>query len=106
MPPTTNSPKTPGKPISFRLDEDNQRILAERAAELGVSAHELARFYVTEALRGQQGPPAVIMGLSGLLEGLVHLRADLLLAVEALLASAGKASPEEAIAWIKENYKP
>ena len=97
---------------SFRLEEASQRVLAERAAALGVSPHELARRYVLESLKPVPSPPdrpshdpaELLEGLQAVYYHLLETRKDLALAVEALLSRAGQVSEAEAHAWVRENY--
>ena len=96
----------------FRLDVASQRALAERAAALNISSHELARRYVLEALKVASSPPApsapdpavVLEGLKAVFYHVVETRKDIVLGVEALLRRAGKVSEGEAHAWVRENY--
>ena len=91
--------------IGFRLDEDSSRELASRAAKLDVSTHELARFYVLQVLQEDQERTALHDAIKGLHRQLIQQQQDFSLAVEALLASAGKASPTEARTWVHQNLE-
>ena len=90
-------------PIGFRLDEASRRILAQRAAQLGVSPHALARHYVLEQLGEAEDREMLREEVTALRSELTALRADLALAVEALLVSAGKVPPAEAQTWVSQN---
>ena len=90
-------------PIAFRLEEDLREVLVSRAEELGVSPHLLARHYVTEQLYEAEDRSAARESLTTLQTDLRELRADLALAVEALLVSAGKVPPAEAQTWVSQN---
>ena len=87
--------------ISFRLQPDEIHVLAERAARLGVSRHELARHYVVEALAAAEELAAVGAAVSALHHEMLGLRQDLALSVEALLASAGEVSEKQAHTWVE-----
>ena len=97
-------PEAPSNSVGFRLDDESLRVLCERAAKLKISRHELARFYLLQVLQEEQERTALHDAIVGLHRQLVQQREDALLAVEALLASAGKASEAEARTWIKENF--
>lgn len=105
MPRKITRPRAPRICVGFRLDEESHRVLTERAANLKVSPHELARFYVLQILQEEQERTALHDAVAGLHQQLIQQREDFLLGLEALLASAGKATAEEAHAWIHENYK-
>ncbi|MGE3312518.1 MAG: hypothetical protein AB7O66_21330 [Limisphaerales bacterium] len=87
QPPTT---------ITFRFDNENAVLLAERAARLKVSPHELAREYVLQALHEAEERAALHAAV-------IALRQDVGTAAGALLTSAGKMTREDALAWVKEN---
>ena len=93
-------------PIAFRLEEDLREVLVSRAEELGVSPHLLARHYVTEQLYEAEDRSAARESLTTLQTDLRELRADLALAVEALLVSAGKVPAAEARKWVEESFHP
>ena len=90
-------------PIGFRLAKAQRQALLRRAAELGVSHHELARHYVLEALGEAEDRVLLREDLAVLQNEVNTLRADLALAVEALLVSAGKVPRAEARAWVQQN---
>ena len=94
------SPADPAHPpttIKFRFEEEHSALLAERAARLGISPHELAREYVLEMLHEGEERAALRAAVAS-------LRQDIFVAAGALLTSAGKMSREEARAWVKTNY--
>jgi hypothetical protein len=87
--------------IGFRLELDQAGLLAERAARLGVSPHELARYYVVESLLAAEELAAVGNAVGIVHQQMQQLNKDLALAVEALLASAGRVSEKQARDWVK-----
>ena len=93
-------------PIGFRLDEASRRILAQRADQLGVSPHALARQYVLELLGEAEDREMLREEVTALRSELTVLRTDLALAVEALLVSAGKVPAAEARKWVEESFQP
>lgn len=95
--------RQPTPVTSFRLDPDELELLAERAAHLGVSPHELARHYVVEALVASEELAAVGAAVNALLYQMQGLRQDLAFSVEALLASAGEVNDEQARGWVAAN---
>ena len=109
--PTSLGPQAPTT-TSFRLDAASQCALAERAAALNISSHELARRYVLESLQPvlrQPNLPALdsaelLEGLKAVYYHLLETRKDVALAVEVLLSQAGQVSETEAHAWVRENY--
>lgn len=90
--------------ISFRLDDPSSRVLAERATRLGVSPHELARHYVLEILQQAEERAALREAVVALHKEITGFREDIALATEALLASAGKVTDQEAHAWVEEHF--
>ena len=99
------NPKTPRPGIGFRLDEESLQILVQRAALLKVSKHKLARTYVLQLLREEEERVALHEAVAGLHRQLVQQRMDFLLALEALLHSAGHASAKEAQDWVQANFR-
>lgn len=89
--------------IGFRLDTDARAILTRRAIALGISPHDLARHYVLELLHCNEERAALRDAIVQLRQEIIESRKDTALSTEALLASAGKASPEEASSWTREN---
>ena len=100
--------RTPLAPatIGFRLDLEARSILARRAESLGVSPHDLARHYVLECLHSDEDRAALREAIVELRKEMIEARQDVTLSTEALLASAGKASPAEASSWTRENLGP
>jgi hypothetical protein len=91
--------------IGFRLDDASRHALAERAARLGLSRHELARHYVLEMLHASEERAALREAIRGLGEQILHLREDLVLVAENLLTAVGKVDPEEMRAWVETNFQ-
>jgi hypothetical protein len=89
-------PERPPTTITFRFDEQSAALLAERAARLGVSSHELAREYVHEMLHEAEERAVLLAAVNA-------LRQDIGTAAGALLTSAGKMSREAAVAWVRTN---
>ena len=87
--------------IGFRLEPEAAEALAERANCLKVSPHDLARYYVVEALAASQHLTGMGIAMQALNRELNGLRADLALSVEALLASAGEVGEKQARAWVE-----
>jgi len=90
--------------ITFRLEAELCRPLVQRAVALGVSPHELARHYVLAVLQEPAERTALLQALGHLGEQVTGSREDIALAVEALLASAGKVTAEEARAYVLEHF--
>lgn len=91
--------------IGFRLDEDNARLLIERAAEQKVSPGELARACVIEIMHQAEALAELDRALMRLKDGLDQSAARNALGVEALLVSAGKVEGEEALKWVDANLR-
>ncbi len=89
--------------IGFRLDPDSSRVLAERAARLGVSPHDLARHYVVELLHEREERAALRAAFEQLHQNLQQFRSDFAFAVEAVLTSAGQVPEDEARTWVKKS---
>lgn len=112
-----SKPRLEPQVISFRLDSHQWGQMCERAQALELSAHALARFYVTEALltstqMADLGTAVheLHVELQELLSAVHQLhaelrgqRADLALGVQALLASAGKSTAKEAKTWVEQS---
>ena len=101
--PTSQPERLTPATIGFRLDLDSSRVLAERAARLGVSPHELARHYVVELLHESEERAAFRTAFEQVQQNLEQFRNDFAFAVEALLSSAGKVSKEEARTWVAKS---
>jgi hypothetical protein len=112
MPRKTHSPTLQPDPLApamvgFRLgDEESRRLLGQRAARLGVSPHDLARYYVLEMLQERQERAVLREALGELHEQFQQFRADFAFAVQGLLTSAGKVSENQARAWVNASIKP
>ena len=99
-PPELFTPAT----ITFRFDDpEERRVLAERAAQLGVSPHELARHYVREILQQAEEREALREAIKQLNKNQRQFHKDFAFAVQALLTSAGKVSSQKAEAWVAES---
>lgn len=96
--------KSSSSPIGFRLDALSRRVLVERAEQLGISPHELARHYVLELLGEAEERSALREAVTDLHLQLTQVRADLALSIQALLTSAGKVPAAEAAQWVEENF--
>jgi hypothetical protein len=90
--------------IAFRVDEQTGRALAERAARLGVSPHNLAHHLVVFLFHEADHHAELRDALIVLNENMVKLRGDLATVAKALLAAAGKVEPQEADAWVKKVF--
>ena len=99
-----NSVPSAALPIGFRLDAVSRQVLAERAARLNVSPHDLARDYVMETLQASEERAALREAIRALSAQMQHLREDLALVAENLLVSAGKVTPREARTWVESNF--
>lgn len=97
------SPSVPAV-IGFRLDEESSAVLCHRAAALGVSPHDLARRYLIEVLHEPEERAALRAAVVALHQEITGTREDIALATEALLASAGKVTDQEAHAWVEEHF--
>ena len=97
-------PQGQSSTIGFRLDHDARQVLAERAALLGVTPHQLARQYVLEALMKAEEGAFVRAALTAIHQEVSKVRADLIFSVQALLSGAGNLGEKEAEKWVKENF--
>lgn len=91
--------------IVFRLDDENNRLLCQRAATLKMSPGELARVYLVEALHQSVSRDDWCGTISQLQKRMDQLAAGHALAVEALLASAGRVDREFAHQWVNLNLR-
>lgn len=100
---------TKSQHLTFRLPNEDARRLAAQARAVGLSPGGLARLLVLQALTDSHTAElAEEVGrqrreLSALRGELRDWRRQLALAVEALLVDGGKAEPEEAAEWVREN---
>lgn len=100
-----DSPQKEGSStIGFRLDGDTRRVLEERAAAFGRGPHDLARQYVLEALMAAEERQQLREAVTVLGKQVAELREEFAHAVQTLLVSAGKVNPEQAEAWVQENF--
>ena len=99
------SPLLPNVPtsIGFRLEESSRQVLAERAARLGVSPHELARYYVLQALNEAEERRVQRENMETLQREIAAGRKDLSIATWAILQASGKIKEDEASSWVKTN---
>jgi len=93
-------------PVTFRMDMEAHRALANRAKTLGLSIHQLAEIYVLESLCLVEERSALCEAVKNTNAMVAALRSNLSLSVEALLSAAGKASEEEARKWVTECFSP
>jgi hypothetical protein len=92
--------KEPKKTVAFRLDEELLTRLRAKAKELEVSPSICARILLTEALLGES---YVMEELREIGERQLRHEKHLKTATVALLVDAGKASVEDAEAFVREN---
>lgn len=92
--------KEPKKTVAFRLEKEILALLNAKAKELGVSPGAYARLLVTEALLGQS---FLLEEVREMTERQLRHERHLKTATVALLVDAGKASPEEAESFVREN---
>lgn len=93
------SSRTASNPVAFRLPAAEHRRLASAASELGLSPGTFARQLVVRAM-SDQSTTEILAEIEVLRRSISRLRDDLATAVVALLADAGKASADEARAWV------
>lgn len=104
MPRQRANPKTLPDVATFRLKDEDMRLLVDRAQAMGISHHELARSYTLERLHDGEERAALRESVSNLqvqLEQLTEIHKD---GVEVLLSYAGKLSREKAEEWTNENF--
>ncbi|MHC1763397.1 MAG: hypothetical protein AB9869_03680 [Verrucomicrobiia bacterium] len=106
LPPGLEGDTCAPETVGFRLELQYRMILGERAAKLGVSAHDLAKLYVTERILEAQEREALRVAVKATNEDLQTLREDLAYAVKALLSSAGKLTKDQSKAWVEEHIQP
>lgn len=95
--------------LTFRLPAEDARLLAARARAVGLSPGGLARLLVLQALTDSHTAElAEEVGrqrqeLSALRDEMRDWRRQFAQAVEALLVDGGKAEPDEAADWVRDN---
>jgi hypothetical protein len=95
--------------LTFRLPAADAWLLAARARTAGLSSGSLARLLVVQALADTHTAELVEevtrqrRELAELREEFRQWRRVFALAVEALLVDAGKAEPDEAAEWVRDN---
>lgn len=87
--------------IGFRLDAEAYQVLARRAARLGRSPHELAKFYTIDMLEQDENRANLAEGIRLCIRKLDGLHQNI--ASTAILVATGRCSDQEARAWVKEN---
>jgi hypothetical protein len=70
---------------------------------MGVSIHQMARYYVTRCLSEGEERDALGRHLRELVQECTEVRTDLANAVVVLLSSAGKVADDDAQTWVNEN---
>ena len=90
--------------IGFRMDDVSSQELAEQAARLNVSPHELARHYVMEMLSASQDRAELWEFLKHIDERMIHLREDLVLVAEGILVATHAMSKQDARAWVDKCF--
>ena len=90
--------------VSFRLPKNLFDHLEADAQRQGRGAHEHARQLLTDVLedadREQLKEKVLELG-----QGLLELREDLAVAIEAVLVGAGQVKSDEAKEWVNENLR-
>lgn len=91
--------------IGFRLDEASTKVIVARAKRMGVSRHEVAREYIRQLLSEPEDRTEINRCVATMQKTIKELRIDFALAIEAILASAGKVDAKQAHAWVIENLR-
>lgn len=94
----------PTSTIGFRLDASAREVLEQRAKIFGLSPHALARQYVIESLAANDERQALHRAIAALQALVSELRSELAHALQVLLVSAGKVTPEQSEKYVKENF--
>jgi len=100
---------TASRHFTFRLPAEDARLLAARARAVGLSPGGLARLLVLQALTDSHTAELAEevarqrQELAALGEESRDWRRRFALAVEALLVDGGKAEPDEAAEWVRDN---
>jgi hypothetical protein len=89
--------------IGFRLDAEEMRVLAGRAAQIGVSAHTLAKYYVKEALQEAEERAVIKEKLEQLQLEVAASRSDLASATEVILRSSDNLDNKDIADWVKRH---
>ena len=97
---------TPRTTVGFRLGDEKYVELSRRAKGLGVSPHELARYYVVEMLLEKEGRTELRKVADALGEHIREAGKDIALASEALLSSVGTVSEKQTQEWTRQNLNP
>lgn len=92
-----------GKVITFRVSEEELLELERNAGKGQVTIQQFAKRALLERLTADAGN--VALSVSALKEELLELRQDLAVSVEALLVTAGKVPPEDALKFVSEKLK-
>lgn len=96
--------KKPKEPVNFRLEHELFEELVRRGEQQGIGHHEMARIYVREILSEKEERVALRAAVNSMNRTLVHLRHEFAVAVEALLASAGKVDEAKAKEWVVKHF--
>lgn len=89
--------------VSFRIDCELYRLLAEAADRLGLSPGEYARSIVRAALLDEHSL-RILDDLAATRRDLAMLKQQLRLATVGLMIQAGDASEEEAEKWVADYF--
>lgn len=92
-------------PIGFRLDAEYYCALAERANQLGISVHALARQYVRQVLQERHERAALYDSTRASQAAIVGVNDNLKIVTKALLMASGRVTEEEAVQWLVENFR-
>ena len=90
--------------VSFRLPQNLFDRLEEEAKCQGRGVHEHARKLITDVLEDAQREQLQDQ-VRELGAGLIALREDLAVAIEAVLVGAGRVGRDEARAWVSDNLR-
>jgi len=80
-------------------------VLSQRATQLNVSPHQLARYYVLEKLQEREDREALSQAIVALQGQLATLHKHFRLAVQVLLHAAGRVEKEDARSWVTKNLR-
>ncbi len=90
------------KTIGFRLDAEAFRALEGRAARLGLSPYELAKYYAVDMLQQDENKAGFTQGIGVCMEMLQRLQQNI--ASTAILIASERCTEEEARAWVEKNF--